>query len=456
MDGDQKRVNSSLRRRLSRALFASIVGVALLAGAFSFAAAYDEARELQDDMLRQVAQLVARVPLPQHLPLADSHPFRYSDDARVIVQRLGQSNPARRSVDAGGALAVPETLGDGLHTLILGGESFRVLVGPGFDGDRIVVAQESDLRDNLALSAALRTLLPFLILVPVLLLIVARLIPSALSPIDRLARELDRRREDDLEPMPTSEVPAELAPFVTAINRVLKRIAEAMDDQRRFVADAAHELRSPFAALTLQAERLAAVALPQAAVERLAPLRQGIARGSRLVEQLLALARIQSAGNHADTPVSVQRIFRQVLENLMPLAQSRHIDAGVSSAQDVLARASERDLYTLVRNLVDNAIRYSPVGGRVDLSVDALDGQAVLTVRDHGPGIPPEERDRVFDPFYRVLGTDQTGSGLGLSIVLSVARRIGASIRLGCTNDAGHSGLTVVVSIPAAAGPRTA
>jgi len=179
----------------------------------------------------------------------------------------------------------------------------------------------------------------------------------------------------------------------------------------------------------------------------LATLRQGIERSRGLLEQLLALARAQEATGVPTGTVSVQRIFRSVLEDLMPLADARRLDVGVTTETDARVHANELDLFVVVRNLVDNAIRYTPAGGRVDLSVGTEAHVVSITVQDTGPGIPGDERTRVFDPFYRVLGNEATGSGLGLSIVSTVVRRLGGEVVLG---DGDVSGLRVTVRLPAA------
>ncbi len=459
MDGGQERLKASLQRRLSQALVVSIGAVALVAGVFSFAAAYDEARELQDDVLREVAALVSAQRLaPTPMP-PDVHFQEHDDGSRVIVQRLAPIDPSGRSVDQGGALPIPVTIPDGLHTLDVAGESFRVLIRTAPGVGRIAVAQESDFRDELAFNSALRTLLPFLVLVPVLLLLVAHLVRTMFRPITTLAQDVDQRGEQDLQPMATEALPTEVRPFVAAINRLLARIAQAMTAQQRFVADAAHELRSPLAALSLQAERLGQAPMSDAARERLSALRQGIERGRRLVDQLLALARAQSSTATPVLPVSVQRVFRRVLEDLLPLAEARDIDVGVDDPQDAQVAVAEHDLYTLVRNLTDNAIRYSPRGGRVDLAVRTTAAAVELDVYDAGPGIPAAERERVFDAFYRAPGAEETGSGLGLSIVRTISERIGATIRVAFADEHAQSGSSIAVRIPrgdpgANSGPR--
>jgi two-component system OmpR family sensor kinase len=236
-----------------------------------------------------------------------------------------------------------------------------------------------------------------------------------------------------------------------AINRMLGRMGKAMDTQRRFVADAAHELRSPLTALSLQAERLAEADMSDEARKRLGDLRQGIRRGRSLLEQLLALARAQSSAESPAAPVSIQDMYRRVLEDLMPMAEAKQIDIGVEGREDAQVWVGALDMTTLLRNLVDNAIRYTPEGGRIDLSVSVAKGEAVLRVEDTGPGIGLVERDRVFDPFYRTLGNEQSGSGLGLSIVQAIARRIGANIRLGFSDAEKQTGLRVDLIVPVAA-----
>ncbi|MGN6579680.1 MAG: ATP-binding protein [Bordetella sp.] len=444
MDGDARRLNASLQRKLSLALSLVILAVALVAGLFSFMSALDEAHELQDDVLRQVAQLADGRFLSTVVHLQNGN-----EESRVIVQRLGAGLHSSVGVDAGGPVALPLTLPDGLQTLRVGNETFRVLVETTSAGDRIAVAQESGFRDEIARGSALRTVTPFLILVPVLLWIVADLVRKMFRPIVSLSLEIDRRSEQELHPIEDERVPGEIRPFVVAINRLLARVSRSMESQRRFVADAAHELRSPLTALSLQAERLADADMSGLACERLAMLRQGIERGRKLLDQLLSLARAQAATAPA-LPISVQSVYRRVLEDLMPLAQAKSIDIGVEGEQDAQVCCSELDMIALVRNLVDNAIRYTPEGGRVDLSVRRSRECAVLRIQDTGPGIAPHERERVFDSFYRALGSEQLGSGLGLAIVKAIIDRVGAQVRLEFSDETKQTGLRVEIRMPLA------
>jgi two-component system OmpR family sensor kinase len=450
MDGLQKRLNESIQRKLSFTLSLAILVVAVVAGVFSFMSAFDEAHELQDDVLRQVAGLMDRQRLSPSLSTTGTRRKDSDEESRVIVQHLGDGNPYQAGVNEGGLLPLPAKLADGLDTLEVGGETFRVLVKTTTAGERIAVAQKSSFRDEIARDSALRTVMPFLVLVPILLVIVADLVHKMFRPIATLSREIDQRAEQELHSIEDSHLPAEVRPFVVAINRLLSRVAHSMNTQRRFVSDAAHELRSPLTALSLQAERLAQAEMSGAARERLVVLRQGIERGRNLMDQLLTLAKAQSPTELPKSPISVQGIYRRVLEDLVPLAEAKHIDIGVEGAQDVQVWVSELDMIAVVKNLVDNAIRYTPEGGRVDLAIIPTQEYAMLHIQDTGLGIPLAERDRVFDPFYRTLGSEQIGSGLGLSIVQTIANRIGAEIRLDFSDEVRQTGLSVTVLIPTA------
>jgi two-component system OmpR family sensor kinase len=443
MDGFKKRLSESVQLRLSASLSLAILIVAIMAGVFAFISAFDEAHEMQDDTLRQVAVLFDRQQVTFQYPdplNADEH----DEDSRVIVQYLADGSKASGTDDTSTPLPFPTTLSNGLSTVTVHGEVYRVLVRT-TPGGRIVVAQENDIRDQDARASALRSVLPFLILLPVLLLVVGDLVRKMFRPIAELSGEIDQRAEQELHPIGEHHLPTEVRPFVVAINRLLNRVSLSMETQRRFVADAAHELRSPMTALSLQAERLVDSEMSAAARERLLSLRLGIERGRKLIDQLLSLASAQAQANLPTSAVSVHAVYRRVLEDLLPLAELKHIDIGVEGAEDVRVLINEVDLITLVKNLLDNAIRYTPPGGRIDLSVTHEGGTALLQIRDSGPGIAVEERERVFDPFYRCLGNHEIGSGLGLSIVKAIAERTGAQVRLGFTDTAQGHGLCVSV-----------
>ena len=447
MDGFQIKTGRSLQFRLSAWLSLIILVVALAAGIFSFVSAYQEAIELQDDQLRQMAALINRQHLPATLTVSKDDAPDSDPESHVVVQLLQHNSQA---LGPASELAnLPVDMPDGIQTVTVQHLSWRLFVKVLGSGSRIAVGQQTAVRDEIARDSALRTLMPFLILVPILLLLVGDLIRKMFKPLKRVASDLDQRSEQDLREITDTHLPSEIRPFVVAINRLLSRVTQSVATQRRFVTDAAHELRSPLTALSLQAERLEAADMSVEARERLSSVRHGIQRMRGLLDQLLTLARVQESSRGQSEAVSVQQILHQTLEDMMPLAESKNIDIGVVSEADATVLANELDLKTLIKNLVGNAIRYSPDGGRIDLSIRTSESSVIFQVDDTGPGIPPEERERVFDPFYRVLGNDEMGSGLGLSIVRAIANRIGAEVRLDYFNKQKNPfGLSVMVTFP--------
>jgi two-component system OmpR family sensor kinase len=455
MDGVERRVGQSLQLRLSKWLAIAVLLSAVGAGVFSFKAAFHEANEIQDQQLKEVAALVTA----DNVRFMEEGSMRYvpefEQEAKVVVQKLGNANTQR-------LLDLPPTLPDGMRTLVLGDHEWRVVVRTLALGVRVAVGQQTSDRNEIARNSAVATLIPFLVLAPVLVGVVFLLVRHMFKPLARLAAELDARPDHDLSEIQVTggvtgdtPLPTEIVPFLVANNRMLARVARSVALQRRFIADAAHELRSPLTVLLLQAERLDVSEMSAQARERFTALSNGLTRTRSLVEQLLTLAHVQE-GNGVEADLSpVAPAFRRVLEDLIPLAQARQIDIGVTGDSDVWVPASEPDLSTVLKNLVDNAIRYTPAGGRVDLSVHTSDGHASIVVEDTGPGIPADERERVFDRFYRVLGSGQSGSGLGLSIVQTIATRIGIHITLGdATWSDGRGGLRVTLAFPPADRPE--
>lgn len=438
----------SLQGRLALWLSVAIVGVGVIAGIFAFVSAFIEAHEMQDDMLSQVAALLQQNGLTVLPATALGERVVSDPESRLLVQMLPNTQKTRQqNTNNPSSIVLPAQLSDGLHTVRVHHKDYRVMLKTCASNQRLAVAQETEFRDEIARDSALRTLLPFLFLVPLLLIVASFLIRTIFAPITHLSRQLDSRSEQELHPVAVETFPREVRPFVGAINRLFKRVDQSMTLQRRFIADAAHELRSPMTALSLQAERLAQADMSGPASDRLHTLRQGLDRARKLLDQLLTFARAQSTSSRSGIRLSVQQLYRQVLEDLLPLAEAKSIDIGVTTAADAQLEVDAVDLLTLVKNVVDNAIRYTPSGGRVDLSVGLDPETVLLEVTDSGPGIPEEERLRVFDPFYRVLGSEQIGSGLGLSIVQTIAQRIRARITLETADPQTGSGLRVNITL---------
>lgn len=461
MDGLKAKLRQSLRFQLSAWLSGAVILLALMAGSYSFWSSFEEANELQDDQLRQVAALISRQDVPFDGSANDPQPATLDPDLRIVVQLLPEAAAAastattantQAEVVAGTAtLALPSGLPDGLQTILVADESWRLLVRPWRSGQRIAVSQLTAARDEIARSGALRTVLPLLVLIPALALVVGLVVTQRLKPVVRLSTALDQRTEFDLSPLPHTQVPTEIRPFTTAISGLLLRLATSMAAQRRFVADAAHELRSPLTALSLQAEALDSSELPAEVQAKVARLRQGIQRARALIDQLLTLARSQTEPELQAGAVSAPAVLRRVIEDLIPLAERRQIDLGVTRQDEFSLPVSEIDLHAIMRNLVDNAVRYSPPGAAIDVSLRCDGGTAVFEVINAGAGIPPGEREHVFSAFYRVLGTDTEGSGLGLAIVKTLVERIGGNITLqAAVPQAVAPGLRVQVHFPKA------
>jgi two-component system OmpR family sensor kinase len=446
MDGQQKQLAGSMQARLSLWLSLLIFVSAISTAIFSFQAAFSEAIELQDEQLRQLAGLIDRQNKPSIDYFSEGDPNDDDFESRIVVLQLPMRHNGK--VENGQLTGLTAQIPDGIQTVRPGKLAWRIYVKTLGSGVRVAIAQRTAVRNEVARAGALRALLPLLLLIPMLLVLVRVLVRRMFRPLTALARELDQRPEDDTQAIADAQVPTEIRPFVKAINRLLARVAAAMSQQRRFVADAAHELRSPLTALSLQAERLDNADMSPEARERLASLRSGIRRSQSLVTQMLMLARVQQGGDAPMQSVSMQKVLRGVLEDLFPLAEARQIDLGVDGSDDAQVKATEVDLTILVKNLLDNAIRHTPAHGKIDLSVRQVGNHALLRLSDTGPGIADSERARVFEAFYRVTPDQDSGAGLGLSIVSAIATRIHARIELAYTDEATRSGLTVQVTIP--------
>ncbi|WP_428309423.1 ATP-binding protein [Hydrocarboniphaga sp.] len=311
----------------------------------------------------------------------------------------------------------------------------------------IQVAQPMRVREQRAARLAASLLAPLALTLPLLGLLIWITVGRALRPLRSLAREVEARPAGEGAPLPTQQLPAEVRPLVSALNDLLSRLSALRDRERRFIADAAHELRTPLTALRLQLRALDG-ASDSERHESIAALNAGIDRAARLVEQMLALARQDApeAQAHVNAPVVLADLARDVVADLLPAADARHIDLGLDARDPGAVRGDAEGLRALLRNLVDNALRYAPEHSRVDVQVERIDGALRLRVTDEGPGIPPAERGRVFDRFYRVAGNSAGGSGLGLAIVRSIADAHGAVVSL--DDGLAGRGLSVTVRFP--------
>jgi two-component system OmpR family sensor kinase len=434
-------MTKSLRARLFVGLTAVILLAGCLGGVFTYLWAFDEAIEMQDSALIQIGSLM------QNGGLKSDQLLRGVDaDAEVDVTELGTAphgSAEERQL---------WSLQDGLHVVSRTGQSARVLLRTRPDGSRFAVTQLTDVRDDIASSMALRTLLPIAALIPCLLLVAALVVAGSLRPVVRLARDLDARRADNISPLSLAGTPSELHPFIASINGLLERMKLMMDQQRRFVADAAHELRTPITALSLQAENLDPADLPEQARERLGALKQGMRRTKHLLEQLLALARHEAGPNGEATVVPLDRTVKDLVADLVPDAARKGIDLGFQLIEPLATKGEPVMVATMIRNLLDNAVRFTPQGGRVDIGVYREGNEAVVQIEDTGPGIPSGDIDRIFEPFFRGSRPAEDGTGLGLSIVKRIVDRLGGIVVLENISDRPPKGLRATVRLPAMCG----
>lgn len=428
----------SLRAQLLWLMGAVVLIAALVQGIATFFNTLYETDEIFDYQLRQMALSLGSGGLASTEATDGEEHDDENDELEFIVQVSRDGSPVYRS-DAG--VALPSTP-PGFSDVAVGGAPLRVYtVHRG--GRTLQVAQTHAARRHLAVTFALRSAWPVLLMAPLLLLAVAWSVARAVRPLRRVASELERRAATRFEPIDASGVLPEMQPVVRAMNGLLERIRRAFDTQRAFVADAAHELRSPLTALKLQVQNLARASDESVRALAQQRLTAGIERSIHLVEQLLTLARQEGIAVPVADSTDVAAAARLALADVAPLAHARRIDIGLIRADAGAVAAPADAVRILARNLVDNAVRYSPADSKVDVSVVAQAPDVVLEVADAGPGIPAAEHARVFDRFYRRDGAGAEGSGLGLAIVQAIAQRYGATVVLARSR---LGGLTVSVT----------
>lgn len=447
---------TSLRAKLLFLLLA-IISVAWLATAgFIYYDAHHEIDELFDAQLAQSAQVLLAQAGHE---LKDAR----EDDDAIASEIAAASHKYERKIafqisDEHGRLllrsasAPVEPLAaqeNGYAETTIAGKSWRVYTLKDDENEILVqVGERHSVRNELAASVALRLLLPLAIALPVLAVLIWFAVGRGLSPLRRIGSEVAQRDPANLAPLEERAVPAEIAPLLHALNTLLGRLDRALESERRFTADAAHELRTPLAALKIQAQVARRAENAEQRGNALDKLILGVDRATHLIEQLLTLARLEPTGGNAvqKTRCDLVAIARQTLVDLAPTALDKEMELELSSPDAAMIRGNADMLAILLRNLVDNAIRYSPRHGRVDVSLIVEQGRTRLEVADSGPGIPEQERQRVFDRFYRILGNEAAGSGLGLSIVKRIADFHAAKLTLA---DGRHgAGLRVSVEFP--------
>ena len=431
---------TSLKKQLTVWLLGLLTMVGLLAGGISYWFAREDASELLDHQLRLVAESInkgSQLPAMQ-AQLADESEDEQESD--FVIQVWYEKNPVRSSRSN---FNLPRGETSGYSDVSIHGEKWRAytIVYP----DRTVQASQSDeVRRESAADATLHALLPVAVLIPLSWILVIIGVSRILKPLAEVTKAATQRDAASLAPLPTDCIPEEVAPLINEINSLLSRIGEAIESQRHFLLDAAHELRTPLTALQFQIENLSQNQSQDDLGERIAELKSGIQRASHLVGQLLKMARYETEKVTVRVRVDLGEIVKSCIADFIPIAEKRGIDLGMIHYESAYIWANSDDLRTLFNNLLDNAIRYTPERGQIDVSVNVSMQRAVVKIVDDGPGIPESLLPRVFDRFFRAGNHETEGSGIGLAIVHTIANRESAEVTL--ANRQGRNGLIATVS----------
>ncbi|PWI49887.1 histidine kinase [Rhizobium phaseoli] len=405
--------------------------IGVCAATTSYFLVRNEASDFLDNQLRQIALYVGDARSSPETGPDIGAPHDPEDDF-VIQVWDGAGKPLRLSHPAVG---IPRLSATGFADISTGSDYWRVytLAAP----DRTVqVSQDMSVREELAANAALQAALPIIVLIPLSLLTLSWIIDRIMARLNRLAVAVASRDTTVDSPVPIDDVPAEVVPFVSSINLLLARLRALLDRQRRFISDAAHELRTPLSALQIQIDNLQHDDRDGRISQRLAELEAGIGRATRLVNKLLRLARYDANEiAPASQPIDLVQLAVDTVARLTPLAESRGIDLGITRRDKAITIGALADFEIILENLVENAVRYTPPSGTVDVAVLVAGQETRIEIRDTGPGIAEEEMPRVFERFFRARPQDSEGSGLGLSIAKAAAERQEARLTLALRED---------------------
>ena len=442
----------SLQGRLLALVLAVVACVWAVAATITWLDVGHELDELLDGHLAQAASvLVAQQAHEFDEDEALDAPTLHKYAPKVAFQVFHEGKLAMRSANAPALpmVALGEGFKSGFKTVAVGDSEWRVFATYGREHDvQVYVGEDLDSRAHILYAVLGGTLWPMALALPLLALVAWWAIHRGLLPLRRLGQLLAARQAQSLQPVVLQGAPTELGPMVDALNDLFDRIATLLESERRFTADAAHELRTPIAAIRTQAQ--VALSEPDAAQRRhaLQATLAGCDRATRLVEQLLTLSRLEAQGGSSPHVVDLAAVVRQVVADVAPRALAKDQSLDLDAAQACPVAADDTLLAVLVRNLVDNAVRYSPAEARVHVSVQRQGDSVQVSVEDSGPGLPPDVQQRLGQRFYRPPGQAESGSGLGWSIVRRIAAVLGVEVTLSASTALG--GLAVQVRVPAA------
>lgn len=445
----------SLRRRLLALLTAALALIWLGTAAVAFKHAVDEADEVFDAQLVQTGELLLGIVSGAEMEYAvrelreHGHRYRMPVFYQLWLREDDGEHLLARSPNAPRG---PVVTAQGFSFIEHDGLRWRTFLRDDEEHYRVVVGQHDSLRGKLARELAEHLLVPMAWSLPLMALGIWWVVSRALRPLKGVADTVAAMRARQLAPLALDGAcPAEIGPLLAAIDTLTARLAAAMEQERRFTADAAHELRTPLAALKVQAQVAARTVDPVARARALGQVGAGVERMTHLVQQLLTLARLEPReGLKVTQQIDLSDAATIVCAELAPQAMARGQTLELVAPQAVMARIEQAWAEILVRNLVDNALRYGPDGGRVEVMVSADAGGALLAVRDDGPGVDPAQRSRLVERFYRGLGSEVEGSGLGLSIVSRLVDLAGAQMSFadGLARGEGGMGLGVEIRFP--------
>ena len=440
----------SLRRRLLTLLLTAVLLTWATTAVFIWQDARHEFEEILDAQMAQQAELIAS----QFLHGIDKASVATTgsetmQEHEIAFQVWDRSNTLRLRSARGPGMRMSQSEA-GFSDVTIDGQRWRTYSRRDDSGQYLVqVGEHYSLRDELAEAIAGHVMHPMLVALPILAALVWFAIGAGLMPLGRLAAEVGRRAPDNLVPLEEKAAPREVLPLLVAINRLFVRLAASIEQERRFTADAAHELRTPLAAVKVHAQVALGASNDEERERALGQIVTGTNRVAHLLEQLLTLARLDPQIALAQTQrqtVSLSVLAAECVADLGPAAAAKTVEVHLTVKDDGLIAGDPALLAILLRNLVDNAVRYTQPGGEIEVSIIQEEGGATLRVTDNGPGIPQAERAHVFERFYRVLGTSEEGSGLGLSIVKRIADLHRASTEL--AGGPGGRGLSVSVKFP--------
>ncbi len=409
-------------RSIRKKLLLTLIGAMIVAGSMTVAATFFSAqaefshfldthlKETAESLRESVLTAIAGGTRPDHLTIVGD-----AQSYHIIVQVYDSMTNSVWVREGNQHLPLADS--PGFSTSKLDGTTWRsysVAAGPLI----ITVGQDTAVRTELAVASAFRILQPLCFLLPFICIAVWVVVGDGLAPLERTARSVARRSPTSLEPISTKGLPTELAGLVKAINDLLERLKESLSAQQRFASDAAHELRTPLTGLKIQVALAQRAKTPEAQEKSFAKINEGINRATRLVQQLLTLARLDPESCAKSlTTVRLESLAASVAEEMASIAAEKSIDVR-AVAEPAATEGMEDAVRLMMANLTDNAIRYTPTGGRIEIRTRTETGSnAVIEIADNGPGIAENERQRVFDRFYRALGTQTSGTGLGLAIV---------------------------------------